>query len=865
MADEIDQRARYAEGGSEPKQTEGTDYLDVARQAFRHSTDYLDANLREGWERSIRSFNSRHPAGSKYESDAYKHRSKLFRPKTRANMRRAEAAAAAAFFATQDVVNITAVDDNDPKQQASALLMQEVLNHRLQKSIKWFRTLMGAYQDARLLGFCVSKQHWLYEEKTLGPPEMQPVLDETGQPVVDPMTGVPEMQTIPNVEVIKDQLALDLHPPENARFDAAADWLDPVNSSPYFIMRHPMFVVDVKRRMNAVDPKTGVPPWTRADDDAILRARDSDDFDSTRQARENKRVDPVSESRPVNDFDIVWVHENFIRIDGEDTTYWTLGTEALLTDPVPTKEVYRATAPDRPYRMGVAILESHRAIPTSHVELSHPVQAEINEVANTRMDNVRMSLNGRYFVRNGAGVDLESLRRNSPGSFTLMNNPETDIRWERAPDVTRSAYEEQDRLTNDFDEIAGAFSPASVQSNRELSDTATGMALISNSASSISEYDLRIFAETWVEPVLRDCVRLIQHYETDQNIIALGAEKAELFQKFGIDEATDELLEGELTVTVNVGIGSTDPVQQLERFAFGFRSFMEISMGLAQMYGPTVMQSPGMEQIGTEIFGKLGYKDGKRFLDFEPPPDPEKEEMAMQLEQMGQELQSAQMEVKSKDTEHKLKLIETSSKIDLEREKMAVEKQKLIGETFIQNQQMAMQQQQAGMQAKLDMRRFGLEALKAKGEREMGVQGQQFEREKFAQQTGLEKAKFEDAKTARKETAEMTGRQRSEDQQMELARMAADGKQIPDNLPVLPAASQMAGLGDGVTQLAQVMQQMLQQQQQQMAILVAKQDQQQAQIVQAIGQMAQAMAAPKQLVRDEQGRAIGVRPATSIQ
>jgi hypothetical protein len=44
----------------------------------------------------------------------------MFRPKTRATVRKHEAVAAEAFFSTRDVVNIEPQDDNDPVQKASA-------------------------------------------------------------------------------------------------------------------------------------------------------------------------------------------------------------------------------------------------------------------------------------------------------------------------------------------------------------------------------------------------------------------------------------------------------------------------------------------------------------------------------------------------------------------------------------------------------------------------------------------------------------------------------------------------------------------------------------------------------------------------
>jgi len=57
------------------------DWLNIAREAYDSSTEYMDSNLRDQWEKNISNFNSQHPPGSKYLTSAYDKRSTLFRPK----------------------------------------------------------------------------------------------------------------------------------------------------------------------------------------------------------------------------------------------------------------------------------------------------------------------------------------------------------------------------------------------------------------------------------------------------------------------------------------------------------------------------------------------------------------------------------------------------------------------------------------------------------------------------------------------------------------------------------------------------------------------------------------------------------------
>ena len=108
-------------------QPAATNYLALAREAYSTSTTFFDSSIRPQIEAAIRQFQGVHPNGSKYHSETYKHKSRLFRPKTRAMVRKNEAVAAEAFFSTQDVVSVSAQDDSDKMQQASAEVNQDAI------------------------------------------------------------------------------------------------------------------------------------------------------------------------------------------------------------------------------------------------------------------------------------------------------------------------------------------------------------------------------------------------------------------------------------------------------------------------------------------------------------------------------------------------------------------------------------------------------------------------------------------------------------------------------------------------------------------------------------------------------------------
>lgn len=556
------------EAGQTPGQQEmvpTTDWIGMARSAFKASDTYFNASIRPQVTDDLRQFYGFHPLGSKYLSDGYKARSRLFRPKTRAAIRKNEATAAEAFFSTDDVVSVVAENQDDPIDVAAASLKQHVLQHRLKNTIPWFTLCMGAYQDAQNVGVCISYQDWKY-----------------------------------NPDKNIDSPSVALVPVENFRFDPAADWTDPVSTSPYLIQLLPMYIKDVKARMRKPQGTEGA--WKQLAESSLQTAAKMQ-MDSVRQVRENQRQDSTSQSQSITDFSIVWVHRNIVEIDGQDWLYYTLGEAALLSDPVPMKQVYPH---GRPYCVGSVVIETHKVYPSSLPRLTRDTQAEINDVANQRIDNVKFALHKRYFVKRSKQVDVRSLTRATPGGVTMLTDLD-DVRPNEVGDVTSSAYAEQDRLNLDFDDVSGTFSGSTVQSNRKLNETVGGLNMLTTNANQVGAYQLRTFVETWVKPVLTQMSDMIRYYETDEAIIALAGKKAKIAMLGMVD--TDMLLTRPSKVSVNVGMGATNPHDQVEKFMYGLNTLRNLlADGVLEKYGMNI------EEVLKEIFGKLGFGDGSRFF-----------------------------------------------------------------------------------------------------------------------------------------------------------------------------------------------------------------------------------------------------------
>lgn len=624
-------------------------WLGRARSAYYASTAYIDTNFRKQWEDAIRAFNNQHPTDSKYSSAAYSKRSSLYRPKTRSVIRKNEATNAAAFFSNMDVVSITAQDESSKAQLVSAEVMKQILQFRLKKTIPWFMFVQGGIQDGQVTGAACAHIYWDYrvrEQEVVQPEDVEPVeVDpeypaqpslppgaftlDGGDPAAAPQEPVPAPEEPPAPKPYVDKPVMDIVPVENLRIDPAANWMDPINSSPYVIHLIPMYVMDIKKKMRKGE-------WITMSDAQIKSAMDSG-TDSTRVTRQKGMDDPQSaDSRGYKEIDIVWVQRHIHRDDDDvDIEFYMLGDVAMLTEPRPLSEtVFHGK---RPYVLGTFILETHKVFPAGVPQIGKGLQDEANEVVNQRLENVKFAMNKRWFAKRGKDVDTAALVRNVAGSVIMMDDPDHDVREITTPDVTGSAYEEQNRINLDFDELTGNFNPASLIANGGGQAPARNMALLNQSNGTLVEYGIRTFVETFVQPCLRQLILLEQEYETDRVVLSLAGKNAQLFQRFGIDEVTDEILMQELSLEVNVGMGATDPAQKLQKFLTGMTSYSNVLKSAPPGLNPV--------EVGKEIFGMLGYRDPTRFFTTD---NPQVAQLQAQLQAAAAQMQAMQKKLDDK-------------------------------------------------------------------------------------------------------------------------------------------------------------------------------------------------------------------------
>jgi len=105
--------------------------LELVGQAEEISRDDHGSRLSNAIARGARAYRNEHSSESKYNDKInYRGRSRLFVPKTRMAVRKNKAGAAAALFATADVISISAQYDDDPQQLAASSVLKQIVDYR---------------------------------------------------------------------------------------------------------------------------------------------------------------------------------------------------------------------------------------------------------------------------------------------------------------------------------------------------------------------------------------------------------------------------------------------------------------------------------------------------------------------------------------------------------------------------------------------------------------------------------------------------------------------------------------------------------------------------------------------------------------
>jgi len=111
-----------------------------------------------------------------------------------------------------------------------------------------------------------------------------------------------------------------------------------------------------------------------------------------------------------------------------------------------------------------------------------PTQERLNKIINQRLDNVDLVLNKQGFYNgNDPLINVKKLQVSAPGTWRKVSDTVSSVRWMDTPDVTASAYKEEELAKADYREATGASAPL-MPTEKNQSETAAGINLLQGAA-----------------------------------------------------------------------------------------------------------------------------------------------------------------------------------------------------------------------------------------------------------------------------------------------------------------------------------------------------------------------------------------------
>lgn len=405
-------------------------------------------------------------------------------------------------------------------------------------------------------------------------------------------------------------------------------------------------------------------------------------------------------STPDDSQRVIWVTECYVRCDYDGDGISELRKVVRAGNQILENEIVDCA----PFVAITPVPMPHKFFGLSVADLALEAQKIKTNILRGMLDNMYLSINGRYFAVDGQ-VNLDDLLASRPGGVVRVKQPGAAGRLDQGMGDSQLGMSMMETMQGFLEDSTGWTRYNQGSDGDSLNNTATGVNIVTNRADMRLDLIARNFAEGF-----RDLFRLIL------KLVSQYCDKEAFIRLRGTWVNVDPReWRNQFDCTVNVGLGTGNRDQQVAHL---MALLQQQQMGL--QIGTATPEN--VYQSQAELVKALGFKTADKFFS-DPakapprpqPPTPEqiKAQAAMQLEQMRQqadaqkfqaeqqiEMQRIQMEAQAKQAEQEaalrvqaanderdaareqariqmeaqLKQVEAETRAQLEREKLEMER-----------------------------------------------------------------------------------------------------------------------------------------------------------------------------------------------
>lgn len=321
----------------------------------------------------------------------------------------------------------------------------------------------------------------------------------------------------------------------------------------------------------------------------------------------------------------IWVTECYMRVDadGDGIAEWRKLTRAgnrLLDNEECDGPPFVAITP---------VPLPHQFFGLCPADQALEIQKQKTAVMRAVLDNLYLSVNGRYFAVDGQ-VNLDDLMTSRPGGVVRMKQAGMAGRLDQGMGDATGSYQLLDHLELQKEQRTGLMRNTQGVNADAMNQTATGANIRTAREDSRLELIARQFAETGVKDLFRIILKLVsQHQDKEAQIRVAG-------KWIAIDPRA---WRNQYDMTINVGLGTGNKDQEVQHLMA-----MIAAQQQAMMAG--VVTPDNVFNAHSKLAQALGFKQDNLFFSDPtdpqtkgkmppPPPNPEqmKGQVTMQVEQ----------------------------------------------------------------------------------------------------------------------------------------------------------------------------------------------------------------------------------------
>jgi len=415
-----------------------------------------------------------------------------------------------------------------------ATILESVVNYYLTDAggIDWTAFVANSASNAVTYNFAPFVVEW-----DRGTEEVEvevETIDADGNEVIETTTVEQETYSYPTLEVV---------PPEDFRIDPSVAW-DEIGMARYGCRR-------VYRDKRYAEQMFSQGLWPEIDEAEFGAGYESSYSSQLVNARAFQNS-PFGSSASTIDNGLIEVRQYWFYEDLGDgyvpVQMETLADKMVLSEPEALEIDYSNSDGSDPFPFGIGriYVKANEPISRAMPEKLESLQVEQNAIRNQRRDNVALALNPEKLVTPESGVDPAVFSRSVTGKVTVVRNLNS-VKWERAPDVTSSAYTEEQITVGDMERLV-AESAMKMGASASGKQSATESKLMAAGASRAIGFDSTVFGITCAIPAVRKLIRAIRQAAPIETF-----EKAAVSQQLLVDDAYSEALRGDFRVSVGRG------------------------------------------------------------------------------------------------------------------------------------------------------------------------------------------------------------------------------------------------------------------------------------------------------------------------